>query len=463
MLDKIRHKIVTIINKLQPTQIMVIGFAFIILVGAFLLNLPISSQNGESTGFLNSLFTATSAVCVTGLIVVDTGTHWSLFGQSIIILLIQIGGLGFMTTATMFALIAKKKINLKERLLIQESLNQFDLSGLIKLTRHVLIITFTIELLGAFILSTEFVPQLGLTKGIWLSIFHSISAFCNAGFDLMGSVSGPFTSLTSYVNNFTVSATISILILLGGIGFPVIVEILKVKKLKKFKKMSVHARIVLIATSLITLLSTALLFIVEFSNNKTIGNLPIGHKLLASLFQSVTARTAGFNTYDLALMSHSGIFIMIILMFIGASPASTGGGIKTTTLTTIILYVRASILGKNDTEIFGRRLDSSTTKKSMGIFFTVIALVSSGTLLLTIVQPEFTLIEAWFEVMSALTTAGLSIGGSPTLNSIGKLLIICFMFIGRVGSLTIFLAFVSKHSKNKNVHIRYPEEKILVG
>lgn len=463
MINNMRHKIVNCINSLQPTRIMVIGFAFIILLGAFLLSLPISSQSGESTSFLNSLFTSTSAVCVTGLVVVDTGTHWSLFGQIVIIALIQIGGLGFMTTATLFALIAKKKINLKERLLIQESLNQFDLSGLIKLTRHVLTITFLIEAIGAFILSTEFIPKLGLAKGIWFSIFHSISAFCNAGFDIMGSVSGPFTSLTSFVNNYTVSGAIALLITLGGIGFPVIVEVIKAKKIKNLKKISIHSKIVLTFTAFITITSTLLLTISEFSNYKTIGNFPVETKVLASLFQSVTARTAGFNTYDLSLMTGSGIFIMLILMFIGASPVSTGGGIKTTTLMTIILYVKASILGKDDVEIYGRRLEESVIKKSLGIFFTFITLISLGTLTIAMTQSEFSLIESWFEVMSAITTAGLSIGGTSTLNLIGKLLIICFMFIGRVGSLTILIAFVSKKAKNKAIHIRYPEEKILVG
>ena len=463
MKENIRHKIINKINKLQPTQIMIIGFALIILLGTLLLSLPVASQNGKSTNFLTALFTSTSAVCVTGLAVVDTGTHWSLFGQAVILLLIQVGGLGFMAVATLFVLIAKKKVNLKERLLIQESLNQFDLSGLTKLTKQILIITFTAELLGTLFLSTEFVPKLGLFKGLWFSIFHSVSAFCNAGFDIMGEVSGPFTSLTSFANNYTVSATISLLILLGGIGFPVIVEILKCKKNKNFKRISVHSRIVLKTTAFITILSTILLMIVEFHNYKTIGNFSFNSKILASLFQSVTARTAGFNTYDLSLMTGSGIFIMIILMFIGASPVSTGGGVKTTTLMTIILYVKSSILEKEDVEIYGRRLDENIVRKSMGIFFIFISLVTLGTLAISITQPEFSLIESWFEVMSAITTAGLSIGGSLNLNVFGKLLIILFMFIGRVGSLTIFIAFISKKTKNRLAHIRYPEEKILVG
>lgn len=439
---------------------MVLGFAFIILVGAFLLNLPIASKSGESVGIINSLFTATSAVCVTGLIAVDTATHWTTFGHIIIIILIQIGGLGFMTIATLFALIAKKKINLKERLLIQESLNQFDLSGLVKLTRHVLMMTFIIEGIGALMLATQFIPELGLGKGIWYGIFHSVSAFCNAGFDLMGSVSGPYTSLTSYVNNFTVSVTICSLILLGGLGFPVILDIIKVQK---FKKLTIHSKVVLITTAIVTALSVVVIFIVEFNNPDTMGGFSFGNKILASVFQSITARTAGFNTIDLALMHQGGIFVIIMLMFVGASPASTGGGIKTTTIATVALYVKSSILGKEDVEVYGRRLDMSIIKKSMGIFFIAISMVSLGTLLISITEPQFSLVDAWFEVMSALTTAGLSIGGSPSLSIVGKILIMCYMFIGRVGSLTIFVALTAKTAKAKNTHIRYPEGKILVG
>lgn len=242
---KIVKKLSDLINKMEPTQIMVIGFAIIILIGAILLNMPISTQNGESIGFLDALFTSTSAVCVTGLIAVDTSTYWSFFGQLIIITLIQIGGLGFMTMTTLFALIIKKRINLRERLLIQESLNQIDLSGLVKLTRYILLTTVLIEGTGALLLSTVFIPQFGILKGIWYSIFHAISAFCNAGFDLMGVVSGPFSSLTYYVNNFTITITVSLLIILGGIGFPVILDLIRNKKLSK---LNIHSKVVLFTT-----------------------------------------------------------------------------------------------------------------------------------------------------------------------------------------------------------------------
>ncbi|MBQ6630675.1 MAG: Trk family potassium uptake protein [Romboutsia sp.] len=444
---------------MEPTQIMVMGFALVILIGAILLNMPISTKTGESIGFLDALFTSTSAVCVTGLVAVDTSTYWSFFGQLIIITLIQIGGLGFMTVTTLFALIIKKRINLRERLLIQESLNQIDLSGLVKLTRYILLTTFLIEGTGALILSTVFIPQFGLYKGIWYSVFHGISAFCNAGFDLMGVVSGPFSSLTSYVNNFTITITISLLIILGGIGYPVILDVIKNKKLSK---LNLHSKIVIFSTVTLILFGMVFIFVLEFNNPQTLGNLSFGGKILASFFQSVTLRTAGFNTIDLGLMKECSIFLMIILMFIGASPASTGGGIKTTIIATLVLTVKSFIFQKQDIEIYERRISELTVKKSLGVFFIALTVVVTGTLIISITDPDFSILEVGFEVVSAVATVGLSIGGSPNLSILGKIFIIMFMFIGRVGSLTIFMALTSRGVK-KNAPIRYPEGKIIVG
>ena len=424
---KIVKKLSDLINKMEPTQIMVIGFAIIILIGAILLNMPISTQNGESIGFLDALFTSTSAVCVTGLIAVDTSTYWSFFGQLIIITLIQIGGLGFMTMTTLFALIIKKRINLRERLLIQESLNQIDLSGLVKLTRYILLTT--------------------------------ISAFCNAGFDLMGVVSGPFSSLTYYVNNFTITITVSLLIILGGIGFPVILDLIRNKKLSK---LNIHSKVVLFTTFVLIGFGMLFILVLEYNNPKTLGQLGFGGKILASLFQSVTLRTAGFNTIDLAAMRENSIFFMIILMFIGASPASTGGGVKTTTIATLILTVKSFILEKQDIEVCERRISETTVKKSLGIFLIGVALFLMGTLIISITDPDFSLLEVGFEVVSAIATVGLSIGGSPNLSILGKIFIMLFMFMGRVGSLTIFMALASRGVK-KNPLIRYPEGKIIVG
>ncbi|EQE14854.1 potassium uptake, TrkH family protein [Clostridioides difficile 6042] len=444
---------------MRPTQIMVSGFAAIIVIGALLLTLPIASQSGESIGLLNALFTATSAGCVTGLVMVDTATYWSLFGQIVIITLIQIGGLGFMTVATMFSLMARKKIQLRERLLIQESLNQADLSGLVRLTRFVLIITITIEGIGALVLSTVFIPQFGLSKGIWYSVFHAISAFCNAGFDLMGSVSGPFTSLNSYVNNFTVSMTVCALIVLGGLGFPVVLDIVRKRR---FSKLNVHSKVVLFSTATLIFVGALFIFLIEFNQKATMADLPLKGKVLSAIFQSVTARTAGFNTLDLATLRESSVFVMIILMFIGASPASTGGGIKTTTLAVLIITVRSFLSGKSDIEAFERRLAPSTIKKSLGIFVISISAVIFGTLIISITQPNFTLVQSAFEVTSALATVGSSLAGTPNLNALGKIIIIIFMFMGRVGSLTLFMAILSG-GRRKSQPIRYAEGKIMVG
>ena len=446
-------------SKLNPSQMMVVGFAAVILIGAILLSLPIATQTGERTSFLDSLFTATSAVCVTGLVVVDTATHWNFFGQIVIIILIQTGGLGFMTITTLFSLIVKKRINLKERLLIQESLNQIDLSGLVKLTRYILLMTFVIEGIGALILSTVFIPQFGFIRGSWYSIFHAISAFCNAGFDLMGNVTGPYSSLMYYVNNTTITLAISALIILGGLGFPVILDIVKNKKISK---LNMHSKIVLISTSILIVVGMLFIFIVEYKNVGTLGNLSLKGKILSSLFQSVTIRTAGFATIDLTILHQATLFIMMIFMFVGASPASTGGGVKTTTIAVLILTVKSFLLGKEDIEVFGRRITSSTVRKSVGIFFVGVLAVLTGILLIVLIEPKFDLLEASFEVVSALATVGLSIGGSSNLTSIGKLLIVIYMFMGRVGLLTIFLALVAKNTVNKQ-QIRYPEGRIIVG
>ena len=446
-------------SKLNPSQMMVVGFAAVILIGAILLSLPIATQTGERTSFLDSLFTATSAVCVTGLVVVDTATHWNFFGQIVIIILIQTGGLGFMTITTLFSLIVKKRINLKERLLIQESLNQIDLSGLVKLTRYILLMTFVIEGIGALILSTVFIPQFGFIRGSWYSIFHAISAFCNAGFDLMGNVTGPYSSLMYYVNNTTITLAISALIILGGLGFPVILDIVKNKKISK---LNMHSKIVLISTSILIVVGMLFILIVEYKNVGTLGNLSLKGKILASLFQSVTIRTAGFATIDLTILHQATLFIMMIFMFVGASPASTGGGVKTTTIAVLILTVKSFLLGKEDIEVFGRRITSSTVRKSVGIFFVGVLAVLTGILLIVLIEPKFDLLEASFEVVSALATVGLSIGGSSNLTFIGKLLIVIYMFMGRVGLLTIFLALVAKNTVNKQ-QIRYPEGRIIVG
>ena len=457
---RIRKKNIRFLKKWSSVQIITVGFLLLTLVGASILSLPISSNNGQPTNFVDSLFTATSAVCVTGLVVFDTATHWSLFGKVVIISLIQIGGLGFMTIATMISLIRGKKINLKERLLIQESLNQIDLSGIVNLTRKIIFMVFAIEAIGGIILSISFIPRFGLITGLAYGFFHSISAFCNAGFDLMGSISGQFSSLTSLYDNSLVMITISLLIILGGLGYPVILDVLHTRSLKK---LTIHSKLVITSTIILLLIGFVFILGVEYNNPDTLGNMDMKGKLLSSMFQTTTLRTAGFNSIDLSLTKEPTIFLMVILMLIGASPASTGGGIKTTTVAVLFLTVKDFLCGKDEIHIFERSISSESIKKAMVIFFIAIFIFIIGTLALSLTNPQFSLIECVFEVMSAYATVGLSIGGSPNLNVVGKFIIIILMFLGRVGSLTIFTAILSINIAKKDKNIKRPKGKIIIG
>ena len=457
---RIMHKNIRFLEKWSSVQIITAGFLFIILLGAAILSLPISSQSGQGTNFVDSLFTATSAVCVTGLVVFDTATHWSLFGKVVIISLIQIGGLGFMTIATMISLIRGKKINLKERLLIQESLNQIDLSGIVSLTRKIILMVLAIECIGGILLSISFIPKFGIITGLAYGFFHSISAFCNAGFDLMGSISGEFSSLTSFYDNSFIMITVSLLIILGGLGYPVILDVLKNKR---FSKLNVHSKLVIVSTAILLLIGFVFILGVEYNNPDTLGNMNMKGKVLSSIFQTSTLRTAGFNSIDLGLTKEPTIFLMVMLMLIGASPASTGGGIKTTTVAILFLTVKDFLCGKDEIHIFERSISSEAIKKAIVIFFIAIFIFIVGTLALSITNPQFSLIECVFEVISAYATVGLSIGGSPNLNTIGKFIIMILMFLGRVGSLTIFTAIISINIVKKDKNIKRPKGKIIIG
>ena len=438
---------------LSPPQIIVGGFALVIFIGTILLNLPISSTRGESIGFVDALFTATSAVCVTGLVVVDTGTYWTTFGKTIILLLIQIGGLGFMTLATLGALIIGKKISLKERLLIQESLNQNKLSGIVNFTRQIIFTTFFIESIGAFFLAIVFVPEFGFLKGIGYSIFHSISAFCNAGFDIIGGG----RSLTPYVNNTLINLTIMSLTILGGLGFTVISDI---ATKRKFKRLSLHSKIVLFVSAILILVPFILFFFMEYSNEGTIKELSLKGKLLASLFQAVTPRTAGFNTIDLAGMQNSSKLLTTVLMFIGGSPASTAGGIKISTLAVLILAVRTLITGKDDVYAFKRKISYSSVNKALAVLFVGLSVIISGTMILSLTEPSKEFLYVLFETVSAFGTVGLSLGITGELSVFGRLVVILIMFTGRVGALTILLALATKEKK---VLYKFPEDKVIVG
>ncbi len=447
------------ISQIGPPKMMILGFATVIIIGAIFLSLPISSASGEFTNFLDCLFTATSAVCVTGLTVVDTSIYWSTFGKVIIIILIQIGGLGFMTLSTSMAFILRKKINLRQRVLIKEQFNETQLSGIVLLVKKVLIITFLIEGIGAIILSTVFIPQFGIIKGIGFSLFHSISAFCNAGFDLMGKTSGEFSSIIDYYNNPIIVFTISTLIIVGGLGFGVIISIAKPKL--KFAQYTIGSKIAIITTIILIILGTFFIFAGEFTNPASIQNLSFWDKLQVSYFQSVTTRTAGFATIDLTTFRESTILIMILLMFIGASPGSTGGGIKTTTFAVLLMTLKSLFKNEKEITVFRRRIELFIAKKATGIFFIAVGIISTATYLLMITQyGHYSLTECLFESVSAFATVGLSIAGTPNFNAAGRIIIMFLMFAGRIGTLTLF-SFLVHTTKTKP--IRYPKGKITVG
>ncbi len=441
--------------RLTPYQVLVLGFAGLILSGSFLLTLPLATQSGQGTPFIDALFTATSAVCVTGLVVVDTGTHYSSFGHTVIILLIQAGGLGIMAMSTLFALLIGKKIRLKERLLMQEALNQLTVSGVVRLTIYIIKITLMIEFIGGTILALRWYPELGL-KGIYYGYWHAISAFCNAGFDLFGSVSGPFSGITAYVDDIVVNLTIAGLIILGGIGFAVMHD---VWTSRSFGKCSMHSKIVLITSAVLIISGSLLIYWFEYSNPDTLKPLSTQGKILSSFFQSVTPRTAGYNTLDISKLYDGTLFLMIIFMFIGASPASTGGGIKTSTTAVLLLAIWALIRGRSDAECFGRRIPKEFIYKAFSVMFISFILVVIVTMALTITE-RVSFISVLFEVTSAFGTVGLSTGITPTLSTAGKVWLIITMFAGRVGPVTLALAIAMRSRK---AQLQYPDGKIIIG
>ncbi len=437
---------------MTPSRVLVLGFAGVILFGALLLTLPQATQDGLGLPFLNAAFTATSAVCVTGLVVVDTASTFTLFGQWVILFLIQVGGLGFMTFATLFAMLLGRKITLKERLLLQEALNQVSVEGIVRLTKSILKISFAIEALGALILTLRWYSDFGWSKALYYGVFHSISAFNNAGFDLFGN----FSSLTAFVGDPTVNITIMFLIICGGIGFIVLADLLGPRK-----KFRLHTKIVLQVSVALILLGAVFILIMEFTNPKTLGPLPFGTKVLAAFFQSVSPRTAGFNTINLAGMHDTTLLSMIVLMFIGASPGGTGGGIKTTTFISIVLSVFSTYRSDPHVVLEGRTLPKDVIQKAWAITTSAAILIF---LILSILSytENSDLLTVLFEVTSAFGTVGLTLGITPILSSAGKMAIILTMFIGRVGPLT--LAFVLSQKKAKQVaHVKYPDERILIG
>ena len=436
---------------LSTYQILVLGFAGLILSGVALLMTPYASKSGDSLRFVDALFTATSAVCVTGLVVVDTGTYFSVFGQSVILLLIQIGGLGVMTVATLVAVLSGKKINLKERLLIQEATNQLDLAGVVRLTLYIIRATLLVELVGGMILALRWFQDFGL-KGIYFGYWHAVSAFCNAGFDLFGE----YRSITGYVGDLTVNGVIASLIVVGGIGFPVVADLWNCRQTRRF---SLHTKVVLTTTVLLIVLGAGFIFVAEYGNAKTLSDLPPADKVMASLFQSVTARTAGYNTVDIGLLREGTLLAIIFLMFVGASPSSMGGGVKTSTAAILFISLVGSVTGKRDPLAFGRQIPQQTVYKAFTIVTISVMLISLVTLTLSFTEaaPIFSLL---FEVTSAFGTVGLSTGITPKLSDAGKVLITLTMFAGRVGTLTLLMALALRPRKER---LKYPEGKIVIG
>lgn len=441
-------------KKRSTTRSIAFGFALIILMGALLLTLPIATRTGE-VNFLNALFTATSATCVTGLIVADTYQNWTLFGQVVIITMIQLGGLGFMTVGVYISVLLKKKIGLHERESIHESVNTLETAGVVRLVKKIVQGTFIIEGIGAVLLATRFIPRFGVPRGIYFSIFHSISAFCNAGFDLMG-IEGEYSSLVNYEDDVIVNVVVMSLILIGGIGFIVWDDIHRHKW--HFKKYLLHSKIVLTSTVIITVVTTVLFLI--FENHNTFQGMTPLEKILGAAFSSVTPRTAGFNTVDTAALSEASKVLSMILMFIGGSPGSTAGGAKTTTIVVLVCYAVAMIRSHEDINLFGRRLTSEVVKKANAVVVINMTLSLFVALAIMAMQPLLSFTDVMFEVLSAINTVGMTTGITRDLNAIARILLVILMYCGRLGSLSFALVFAQKNTTDC---VRQPQEKIIVG
>lgn len=436
-------------EKLSGPRWLVLSFLTVIIVGSLLLQTPWAVQSG-SRNYIDALFVATSAVCVTGLVPVDTGTHWTVFGQIVIMLLIQIGGLGVMSFAAFFAFILGKKIHLSQRLVMQQSINISAVGGVVRVFKYLLTFTFSIEALGALILTLRWIPEMGWGKALWFGVFHSISAFNNAGIDLFGG----FRSLTGYSSDITVNLVISTLIISGGLGFYVWYEIFNYRKTRAF---SLHSKVVLITTAILIVFGTLLLLLGEY--NHALKGMPLGTKFLTAYFQSVSPRTAGFNTIDLNALFLSSQLLIILLMFIGASPGSTGGGIKTSTFAILWVAIYSQLRGKKDSEIFERRIEYTDILQALTVALLAAAVLVIMTFLVSLTH-QGELIRIIFEVASALGTVGLTLGLTPLLSTTAKILIITTMFLGRVGPLTLGFALAYRA---KQPEIRYPKGKIMIG
>lgn len=442
------------LRRLSRTQVIALGYLIMILIGTALLLIPSASRQAGSVSFTDAFFTATSASCVTGLILHDTFTYWTTFGQIVIICLIQIGGLGFMTMATLFFTFMKKNMGLQQRELMVESINAGAVGGIMPLTKMIVKYTAIFELCGAALLSIRFIPDFGVGRGIYFSLFHSVSAFCNAGFDLMGTLE-PYCSFVYLYNDVFVNIVLMLLITLGGLGFLVWTDLMKSRF--RWKRFSFHTKLVLSVSAILSFGGALLLFI--FESGATGAGMSTGDRILTALFASVTTRTAGFNTVDIASMSPAGKLLTIMLMVVGGSPGSTAGGVKTTTVAVIALYAFCGFRGTEKPSLFGRSISLATLKKSCTILFFNVGLALAAALVLSSVQ-SLDLVDVLFETFSAVGTVGMTAGITRELIGISAYTIIILMYLGRVGSVSFAVALLEKRAKPP---VSFPDEEITVG
>lgn len=443
-----------LIKKLSRVQIIAFGFLGVILIGSLLLMLPFSTRSGQTTSYVDALFTATSATCVTGLTPFDTYNHWTLFGQLVILFMIQLGGIGFMTVITMATLFMRHKIGLQNRMLVMESAGTITLSGIGQLVRRIIAGTAIIETTGAAILATQFVPEFGWLRGLYYSFFHAISAFCNAGFDLMGCIE-PGSSMINFNGNAVVMVTLVFLILIGGIGFFVWDDILVCKA--KFKNYKIHTKLVLVLTAILTVIPFVMFFLFEYDH--AFKGMDFFDRILNSLFQTVTPRTAGFSGIDMTTLSEPGGMLTIVLMFIGGNPGSTAGGVKTTTIAVILLSTVAYLQEDNNVTVFKKRIEDKMVRRACAIAFIYFMMIFAAALVISWIEP-LNLREVLFEVVSAVATVGLSMNVTATLSAASKVIVIVLMYAGRIGALT-FIMLLSK--RNKTAILKRPTGKIMIG
>ncbi|MBO5169742.1 MAG: Trk family potassium uptake protein [Oscillospiraceae bacterium] len=437
-------------KRLSSSQIIILGFAAVILLGSLLLMLPFATKDGHGAVFTDALFTATSAVCVTGLVVQDTATYWSAFGHAVILTLIQIGGMGVVTVAIAISTFSGKQISLKQRSTMQEAISAHKVGGIVRLTGFIIKMTIFFELLGALVMAPTFCSEFGFFKGVWYAIFHSISAFCNAGFDLMG-VKSEYSSLTYFIANPVINSAVIALIIIGGIGF-LTWEDIKTNK-HHIRRYRMQSKVVLTTTALLILFPALYFFFFEF------GNKPLGERVWSSLFQAVTPRTAGFNTADLTQISEAGSLLTIMLMLIGGSPGSTAGGMKTTTLAVMLSTAVSVFRRREHARFFGRRISDDTVRNAATVFMMYLVLFLTGGFVISRVE-GLPLLTCLYETASAIGTVGLTLGITPDLGIVSQIILIFLMYIGRVGGLTLIFSTVSGNRGNT---ARLPQEKLTVG